>query len=536
MSFTSAAFLIFAALTLLVYYTVPKRGQWIVLLVASFLFYWSAGGWYLPFILTTILSTWLCALGIRRRDRLDEAYLAEHKADMTKEERKAFKATAKKKKKPYLVGGLVFNFAILGVLKYTGFVLGGVNDLLALFATDEVSLSVSVPSLILPLGISYYIFRSTAYLIDVYWGKTEAEGNIAKYALFVSFFPAVLQGPISRHKDLAPQFFTPHKAEWSNLSEGGLRVLWGFFKKVVIADTAMIAVKSIVAYPEDFTGMYVLLLIILYSAVIYGDFTGGIDITIGLSRMMGLRLAENFDHPFSSHSTQEYWNRWHMTMGAYFTDYVFNPLSISGPMKKLSKWSKEKLGRAVGMRLPVYLATLITWFLTGLWHGAAWNFIVWGLLNGVVILISREFAPLYAKFHKRFPNLREKAVYGGFCAVRTFFLMGAIRILDCYQDVPMTFKAFGTMFYDFASWGDLAGGKLLDFLGLELWQCIMIALSTVVVFFVCRRSKTKPVLTEISERPWLLGGVCALLILVILIFGSHGIGFDAGDFIYGTQF
>ncbi len=536
MSFTSAAFLVFAALTLLVYYTVPKRGQWIVLLVASFLFYWSAGSWYLPFIAVTILSTWLCALGIRRRDRLDEDYLAEHKADMTKEERKAFKATAKKKKKPYLVGGLVFNFAILGVLKYTGFVLGGVNDLLALFATDEVSLSVSVPSLILPLGISYYIFRSTAYLIDVYWGKTEAEGNVAKYALFVSFFPAVLQGPISRHKDLAPQFFAPHKAEWSNLSEGGLRVLWGFFKKVVIADTAMIAVKSIISYPEDFTGMYVLLLIILYSAVIYGDFTGGIDITIGLSRMMGLRLAENFDHPFSSHSTQEYWNRWHMTMGSYFTDYVFNPLSISGPMKKLSKWSKEKLGRAVGMRLPVYLATLITWFLTGLWHGASWNFIVWGLLNGAVILISREFAPLYAKFHKKFPNLREKAVYGGFCAVRTFFLMGAIRILDCYRDVPVTFKAFGTIFCDFASWGDLAGGKLLDYLGLELWQCVVIALSVTVVFFVCRRSKTRPVLTEISERPWLYGCVCALLILVILIFGSYGIGFDAGDFIYSTQF
>ncbi|MBE6586762.1 MAG: MBOAT family protein [Ruminococcaceae bacterium] len=536
MSFTSVAFLVFAALTLLVYYTVPKRGQWIVLLVASSLFYWAAGSWYLPFIMATILSTWLCALGIRHRDRLDAAYLAEHKADMTKEERKAFKANAKKKKRPYLLGGLIFNFAILGVLKYTGFVLGGVNDLLALFATDEVSLSVSVPTLILPLGISYYIFRSTAYLIDVYWGKTEAEGNIAKYALFVSFFPAVLQGPISRHKDLAPQFFTPHRAEWYNLSEGGLRVLWGFFKKVVIADTAMIAVKSIIEYPEEFTGMYVLLLIILYSAVIYGDFTGGIDITIGLSRMMGLKLAENFDHPFSSRSTQEYWNRWHMTMGSYFTDYVFNPLSISGPMKKLSKWSREKLGKTVGMRVPVYLATLITWFLTGLWHGAAWNFIVWGLLNGVVILVSREFSPLYAKFHQKFPTLKEKTFYGGFCAVRTFFLMGAIRILDCYRDVPLTFKAFGSMFYDFASWRDLADGKIWNMLGLELWQYIVIILAVTVVFFVSHRSKTKPVLTEVSEQPWLYGFVCALLILVILIFGSYGIGFDAGDFIYQTQF
>ncbi len=536
MSFTSAAFLLFAALTLLIYYVVPKRGQWIVLLVASFLFYWAAGSWYLPFILVTILSTWLCAMGIRRRDRLDEAYLAQHRDNMTREERRGFRNEAKKRKRPYLVGGLIFNFAILAVLKYTGFVLGGVNDLLSLFG----DVSVTVPSLILPLGISYYIFRSTAYLIDVYWGKTEAEGNVAKYALFVSFFPAVLQGPISRHKDLAPQFFAPHKVEWSNLTEGGVRVLWGFFKKMVIADTAMIAVKSIVGEPgvpgSQLSGMYVLLLIILYSAVIYGDFTGGIDITIGLSRMMGLKLAENFDHPFSSHATQEYWNRWHITMGSYFTDYVFNPLSISGPMKKLSKWSKEKLGRAVGMRLPVYLATLITWFLTGLWHGAAWNFIVWGLLNGVVILISRELSPLYAKFHKKFPKLKGNVLYGGFCAVRTFFLMGAIRILDCYRDVPATFRAFASIFYDFASWGDLADGQALNLLGLELGQCIMIGLSVFVVFLVCHRSKTKPVLTEISERPWLFGCVCAALILVILIFGSYGIGFDAGDFIYQTQF
>ena len=234
----------------------------------------------------------------------------------------------------------------------------------------------------------------------------------------------------------------------------------------------------------SFLFLTVLLAIVLYSAVIYGDFTGGIDVTIGLSRMLGLEVAENFDRPFSSRSTQEYWNRWHITMGSWFTDYVFYPLSICKPMQRLTKWSKAHLGKVVGMRLPVYLATLVTWFLTGLWHGASWNFIVWGVLNGVVILVSRELSPLYAKFHKRFPKLGENVVYGGFCAVRTFFLMGSIRILDVYRDVPVTARAFFSMFYDFASWGELFDGRAIGYLDVSVasWVVLIAAVVSLTIF------------------------------------------------------
>lgn len=530
MTLTSFPFLIFAAVTVLCYYLVPKRGQWMVLLTASILFYAAAGGWYLPFILTTVLTTFFLARVIESRAKADEDYITAHKADMAKEERKAYKAAGKKKRFRILVAGLVLNFGILAVLKYTGFTVSIVNDLLGLFSDT----SLTVPSLILPLGISFYTFRSTAYLIDVYRGKAEAAKNLGKYALFISFFPAVMQGPICRWGELAHQLDTPHKAEWNNLSAGLLRMLWGAFKKLVVADTLMVAVKTIVGTPEDFGGMYVLLLIILYSAVIYGDFTGGIDITIGLSRMLGLRLTENFNRPFSSRSTAEYWNRWHITMGSWFTDYVFYPLSICSSMQKLTKWSRAHLGKAIGMRFPVYFATLLTWFLTGLWHGASWNFIVWGLLNGVVILISRELEPLYAKFHKRFPKLTASSFYGGFCCVRTFFLMGAIRILDCYRDVPVTAKAFASMFYDFNHWGDLLDGSALDKLGLTLPVCIAVGLSAVLIFFVSRAGKETPVADRLAKRPVLWALACLGLTVTVLIFGSYGIGFDAGAFIYTT--
>ena len=530
MTLTSFPFLVFAAVTLLIYYTVPKKGQWMVLLAASTLFYAAAGGWYLPFILCTILSTFLIARLMAVHAGRDEAYIAAHKAEMTKEERKAYKASGKKKRFRMLTAGLVLNFGILAVLKYTGFTISMINDVLGLFTPARLS----IPSLILPLGISFYTFRSTAYLIDVYRGKAPAATNLCKYALFISFFPAVMQGPICRYKDLAEQFDTPHKAEWSHLSAGLLRVLWGMFKKLVVADTLMVAVKTIVSAPEDFGGMYVFLLIILYSAVIYGDFTGGIDITIGLSRMLGLRLTENFNRPFSSRSTAEYWNRWHITMGSWFTDYVFYPLSICPSMQKLTKWSRAHLGKAVGMRFPVYLATLFTWFLTGLWHGASWNFIVWGLLNGVIILISRELEPLYGKFRKKFPKLTESPFYGGFACVRTFFLMGAVRILDCYRDVPVTFRAFASVFYDFRHWGDLFDGSFMDKLKLALPVWILVALATVLIFFVSRAGKETPVADRLSERPVLWTLAALGLTAAILIFGSYGIGFDAGAFIYQT--
>ena len=530
MTLTSFPFLLFAAVTVLLYYLLPKRCQWVVLLAASTLFYAAAGGWYLPFILTTILSTFLLARVIDRRARADEDYVAAHKADMDKEARKAYKAAGKKKRFRILVGGLVLNFGILAVLKYTGFTVSIVNDVLGLFTES----TLTVPSLILPLGISFYTFRSTGYLIDVYRGKARAAVNLGKYALFISFFPAVMQGPICRYNDLAEQLDTPHRAEWDNLSAGLLRMLWGLFKKLVVADTLMVAVKTIVGTPEDFGGMYVLLLIILYSAVIYGDFTGGIDITIGLSRMLGLRLTENFNRPFSSRSTAEYWNRWHITMGSWFTDYVFYPLSICSSMQKLTKWSRAHLGKAVGMRFPVYLATLVTWFLTGLWHGASWNFIVWGVLNGVIILVSRECEPLYKRFHARFPRLTSSAFYGGFACVRTFFLMGAVRILDCYRNVPVTCKAFASMFYDFSHWGDLPDGSFMEKLGLTLPVCVTVGLATALIFFVSRAGKETPVADRLSRRPVLWTLACLGLTVAVLICGCYGIGFDAGDFIYKT--
>lgn len=529
MSFTSLGFLCFLALTACIYYLFPKKNQWAILLVASYIFYFLAGRWYLPFIIFTTLSSYICSLLLEKYTNTEKKYIEENKQTMDKEARKLYKARAKKKRFYILVLFLVLNFGVLGVLKYTGFALTNFISLIKIFNSD---FTLKIPSLILPLGISFYTFQTMGYLIDVYREKTEVERNIFKLALFVSFFPQLVQGPISRHSDLADELLAEHRAKWDCIAPGVLRIAWGFFKKLVIADTLMIAISTILGTPEKYEGMYVLYLILAYSAEIYADFTGGIDIAIGVGELLGIKITENFNHPFASKSTAEYWKRWHITMGSWFTDYVFYPVSICKPMQKLSKKCRAKLGTNVGKRIPVYLATILTWFLTGLWHGASWNFIVWGLLNCAVILISQEMSPLYSKFHACFPKLTSGRGWEIFAQMRTFVLMGIIRILDCYRNVPMTFKMFSTVFYKFSSWKNIFNGEL-GRLGLSLVNYMVVAIAIFAVYIVSRNTSIDdPLRNRIAKNPVVFAACLSLLIIATVIFGSYGIGFDASQFIY----
>ncbi len=532
MLFTSYEFLAFLAIAFLAYYIVPKKWQWVVLLCASYTYYYLAGAEYLAFILITTASSWLISMAIRGVSIGTNDYIESHRDEMDKEERKAYKAARKKRSFLILCAGLVFNFGIIAVLKYGAFAIRNTNALLHLFGVEN---GFSVPSLLLPLGISFYTFQTMGYLIDVYRGKVEAERNPLKLALFVSFFPQLLQGPISRYGDLAEQLYASHKFNGSVFFSGMQRILWGYFKKLVIADRILVVMKTLLGDAGQYDGVYVLLLILLYSVEIYADFTGGIDITIGIAEAMGIKVKENFKHPFTSKSTKEYWNRWHITLGTWFTDYVFYPLSVCRPMQAISKKSRKLFGNAIGKRVPVYIATIATWFLTGLWHGASWNFIVWGLLNCLVILVSQELEPLYKKFRARFPRLVVSGGYGVFMMARTFLLMGVIRSLDCYRDVSLTFYKWGTMF---TVWnvGELFDGGF-EKMGVSLDSALIVilALALVCAVNVILIKKGKDLRPLFAERPWISYSAFAALLVATLLFGAYGVGYDASQFIY-TQF
>jgi len=523
MLFTSYEFLAFLALVFLIYFVAPKKTQWVVLLIASYAFYLFSGVGNLIFIVATTVSSWAVARIMEARAVKAAAYVEANRETMEKEARKAYKAEAKKKNFRLLVIGLTFNFLILAILKYTGFAIVSFNSV---FGTKF-----SVPDLLLPLGISFYTFRTMGYIIDVYRGKATAQKNLFKLALFTSFFPQIVQGPISRYSELEGELFASHKFDGKVFFSGLQRILWGYFKKLVIADRILIVMKNLLGDTAEYNGVYVFLLIILYSIEIYADFTGGIDITIGIAEAMGIKLAENFRHPFTSKSTKEYWNRWHITMGSWFTDYIFYPLSVTKTMQKVSKSSRKLFGNAIGKRIPVYIATIVTWFLTGLWHGAGWNFIVWGLLNCLVILISQELEPLYKKFRAKFPRLVETKCYGGFMIARTFLLMGVIRSLDCYRDVPTTFYKWGTMFTTF-NFGEVIKG--LDKIGLTTDNIVIIAVGTAILCLAnAINLKSGDKLRErLASHTLATYALFALVLVATLLFGAYGIGYDASQFIY----
>ncbi len=526
MLFTSYRFIGFLFILFLLYYKIPRKYQWGLLLMASYLFYAAAGLQFLLYIGATTLSTWYAGLRMEQVKQQYTGYRKLHKAEMTKEEKKSHKQEEKKKQRIWLLLCLFFNFGILAVVKYTNFAISNINYFLNLAGRAPLDFL----SLALPMGISFYTFQSMGYLIDVYRGTCEPERNLGKFALFVSFFPQLIQGPISRFADLSKTLFAPHAFDKKQVVFGLERILWGFFKKLVIADRIVAGVNTIIHNPEQYQGVYVLVGMLFYACELYADFTGGIDITIGVAQVLGVKVKENFERPYFSKSIKEYWRRWHITMGTWFTDYIFYPISVSMPMLKLSKFSRAKFGEAVGKRVPVYCATILVWFTTGIWHGASWNFIVWGLMNCLVIMVSQELEPFYRWFHAKF-SVKDRWLFRAFQVGRTILLMSALRMFDCYRDVPLTFRMFGNMLTS-RNYSVLFQGGLMH-IGLTAADYIILSIGVVIMLLVSlvqRKGSVREALY--AKSPAVQLGAIYLLFFSVLIFGAYGIGYDASQFIY----
>ncbi len=528
MLFTSYEFLIFASVTCCFYYVIPKKWQWILLLAASYVFYFLAGTAFLPYILVTTITTWLLAKEITKKQQKTEAYIKAHKTELSRDERKEYKAIEKKKQRRLLVICLLINIGMLAVLKYTNFGISNVNSMLTFFGSET---RLSFVDFVLPMGISFYTFQSMGYLIDVYRGKYEAEQNPFRFALFVSFFPQLVQGPISRFDDLSKTLYEEHSFDKTAVANGLQRVLWGYFKKMVVADRMLVAVNTLIKGPEQYQGAFVFVGMLFYALELYADFTGGIDITIGIAETLGIRVKENFERPYFSKNIKEYWNRWHITMGSWFTDYIFYPISVSQPMLKLSRNARKHLGDVIGKRVPVYLSSFVVWFTTGIWHGASWNFIVWGLGNFVVIMISQELEPLYRKFHQKFPKADGAFWFKVFRVGRTILLMSSLRMFDCYRDVPLTFQMFGSMFTTW-NWNVLLDGQLLT-LGLAAKDYIILAAGLFLMVLVSLWERSGSVREKIRTKAYPIRlAVWYGLFLAVLLFGAYGVGYDASQFIY----
>ncbi len=533
MTFTSGYFPLFFGVLFLLYYLLPQRLQKGVLLLGCLLFYAFSGwgNWLLVMLMT--LWSYLGGLWVEAGMARMQATLDAH-TEWDKPTRKAYAADRRRAIRYRM---LLIVFVLLGCLAFFKYV----PTLIEALRGDTVEW-------LLPLGLSFFTFMTVGYVLDVYRGTLHAERSLPRYFLFACYFPHWIQGPISRYGELSVTLHAPARFDGQAVASGLLRVCFGYFKKLVVADTVLIAVGNIVATPDAFRGAGVALLLVLYSVQIYADFTGGMDIALGCSEMLGIRLCENFDHPFSSTSFKEYWRRWHISMGRWFTDYVFYPLSVSKGMQRLSRWSRRVLGERLGKRLPVWLATLITWLLTGIWHGAGWNFALWGLLNGLTILVAQELSPITRRIGQRHPRYAKGRLCRTLSCIWVFLLMGLYRTLDVYGDVPLTLRMWGSL-VDAAAWKGLFTGAFWPSLGLSLPQWGLLLLSVLGLYLLGRITKgeeraeaakwtgggavyAERLRQSLTGRPILLALLLSLLISATLILGRYGYGYDASQFIY----
>ncbi|MBR5226389.1 MAG: MBOAT family protein [Clostridia bacterium] len=507
-----------------------------VLLAASYIFYLMAGYRHAAFIILTTVSTYCSALWIDRIAANAAKERAAHKADWSREEKKAFKLRTDRAKRRIVVLDVSLNLGILAFLKYYNFFAGSLSSLLSL---GGASFSLPTLKLFLPLGISFYMFQSIGYVLDVSREKIKAERNFAKVALFVSFFPQIIQGPISFYDQLAGQLYAPHRFDFTRLKHGSKLIIWGLFKKLVIADRAYIAINTVLDSYGDYSGTTLSFTVLLYALQLYTDFSGGIDLSRGVAQILGIDMVQNFRRPYFATTINDYWRRWHITLGAWMKEYVFYPLALSKTFARLSKGVKasrfgaSKAGAHVAKVLPSSLASLIVFFLVGVWHGANWKYVAFGLWNGGVIMCSMLLEPAFARLvHALRVNTKSRA-FLLFQMLRTFLIVFIGYVFDVAADLTSSMYTFRMMLFgqDFSR-----GLAEISALGLSAADYLILCVGTAVLFAVSVIQERHPAdsLRAMLDRRNILIRHSLLLacIMFVLIFGIYGPGYDPVDFVY----
>lgn len=482
MSILSLEFLLLAAAVLICYYLLPLKARWMALLAGSLVYTYCSGWQSFAHLSAVALIMWGGSLLLER-----------------------------KKNRWLLSLLLVLDLGTMAFLKYYP--------------------ALSGEKLILPIGLSYFTFQSAGYLLDVYWGKVQAQRNPLKAWLFIGYFPQLAQGPISTWKELGSQLLVGRRLEPDTFVSGFQLLLWGYFKKLVIADRLSATTEALLK-GGSMPGWFILGGVILYTIRLYMDFSGGMDVIRGFSRMMGIELPENFRRPFFSKSVAEYWRRWHITLGAWFRSYLLFPLITSRMGVALGKAASKAFGKKTGRAVPGALATLIVFLLIGIWHTANWNAVIYGAYFGLVMAASMLLEPVW-KTMRTALNLPKKGWMSAVCLVRTW---GLILIAQYFAFTMNPAQALSLLKGTFYSWSFSGFAALLAEVMEPIEWVIAGAgcLAVLLIDLMCERKI--PVCDRLAKTHFFIRWpVLLLLILIIVVFGMYGSGYDGAAFLY-TQF
>ena len=515
MALTSLPFAAFVLITGIIYFALPKKQyQWVVLLIASSFFYVYNSFQYTAFILVTIITIYLAANKMAVISAETKTEVKAHKAEWSREQKKAFKEASQKKKRSIFAGTLILNFGILFLLKYFNFLSGSISAILGGSPDNAPHIH-----LLLPLGISFYTFIATGYLIDV----------------------------ISQFNKLQDQLISPHRLEWINFKQGIINIFWGLFKKLVIADCAWRGIKmyyengGINGTPdfEGYGGTMVLFISLLYALQLYADFSGGIDISRGICRILGIELEVNFRQPYFSKSISEYWRRWHITLGAWMKNYVFYPIALSDLSKRIStsiarsSFGQTAAGKHVSKVFTTAMASFIVFLCIGIWHGANSKYIGFGVWNGFIIMLSAMLGPVYARSRDALHIDQDAAWWKLFQMFRTFIIVLVGYVFDIADNFTNAIQMMKLMITD-QNKGIFI--KQLHTLGLHKTDYAIIMLASMILLYVSIRLEKTHLDTPgelLEKRSGLIQWLALLaLIMMVLVLGSYGPAYDPAEFVY----
>lgn len=493
MLFNSIHFLVFFPIVTLIYFVIPYKVRWIWLLTTSYYFYMCWNPQYALLIATSTVITYLSGLLIAKSNRLKD------------------QSRREKQKKLWVFLSFTSNLLILFFFKYFNFTIDSLNVLL-----EGIGIQVATPSfdVMLPVGISFYTFQALSYTMDVYRGDLEAERNLGKYALFVSFFPQLVAGPIERSKNLLDQINNYHTFNYNRMRRGLCLMLWGFFQKVVVADRVALLVNQVYNNYTDYQGFEIGVATLLFAVQIYCDFSGYTDIARGAAEVMGFKLMVNFKQPYFAKSIGEFWRRWHISLSSWFKDYLYIPLGGS----RVSTIKR-------------YRNIMTVFMVSGLWHGASWNYVIWGFLHGMYQIIGDVLKPVREKFVGQARIKKYTAVYSWLQVGITFVLVDFAWI---FFRAPSGKEAIGVIKQLFSTFNPsvLWDGTLYT-LGLsaaDFWAMII----SIVILWLVDGMQTKWKLREsIFRLPLpIRWSIYTFSLFGILIFGVYGPGYAASQFIY----
>ena len=477
MLFNSLTFIIFLAVVLVLYYTLPQKLKWIMLLIASCIFYM---GWRAELIILIVISTlsnWLLARLIYDKPE---------------------------KKKVFLIISLIINFGLLFVFKYMVFIN---HSFMWLYNYLGWTYPIKDFDIVLPMGISFYTFQAASYTIDVFYGKYKPEKNYFKLALFIMFFPQLVAGPIERADRLLGQLFTKHKLELANISQGSKLMLMGYFKKIVIADRASVLVDAIYNSPQEYKGLPLVVATLFFTVQIYCDFSGYTDIARGVAKLMGIELMINFDRPYFSKNIKEFWRRWHISLSSWLRDYIYIPLGGS----RCSLIKK-------------YRNIIITFLASGLWHGANWTFVLWGGLHGLYQVIGDLK-------NKIIPIKRDIFVLNIFRVIICFVLVAFAWIFFRANTISDAIYIIKNIF---AGWENVSDLQYLyvtfNNMGLKLFEIVILSIAILFLIFTEVISFKYDIHKLLNKGPFIFRFVYYYILACFIL--MMGVFAGGGQFIY----